>query len=154
ENQSRYAAALECGQEGLGLFGVSFAASPEEKQAALESELSSIRVLLNRRAIGDLIGLPVMTDPEKRMVMKLLTIIWASAYISGDQVLTRLISATMVRLSLQYGNTEESAYGFATHTVTVGPIRGDYDSAYAWGELALRVNERFNDQKGRAKIHQ
>ena len=154
ENQSRYAAALECGQEGLCLFGVSFASSPEEKQANLESELSSIRLLLNGRAISALIDLPVMTDPEERMIMKLLTIIWASAYISGDQILTRLISATMVRLSLEYGNTEESAYGYATHTVTVGPIRGDYESAYDWGELALSVNRLFNDQKGRAKIHQ
>jgi predicted ATPase/GAF domain-containing protein len=154
ENQSRYAAALECGREGLGLFGVSFAASPDEKEVALESELSSIRELLGGRAIGDLISLPVMTDPEKRMVMRLLTIIWASAYISGDQILTRLISATMVRFSLEYGNTEESAYGYATHTVTIGPIKGDYASAYDWGQLALLVNERFNDQKGRAKIHQ
>ena len=154
ENLSRYAAAVACGREGLALFGVFFPALAEEKQAALEAELASIHALLNGRTIEGLIDLPVMTDLEKREVMRLLTIVWASAYISGDQVLTRLISATMVRLSLEYGNTEESAYGYATHTVTVGPILGDYESAYAWGQLALSVNERFNDRKGRAKIHQ
>ncbi|MCI0423790.1 MAG: GAF domain-containing protein, partial [Acidobacteria bacterium] len=154
ENLSRYVTAVECGREGLALFEVYFPASPEEKEAALEAELSHIQALLDGRTIDALIDLPVMTDPEKRMVMKLLTIVWSSAYISGDQVLTRLFSATMVRLSLEFGNTEESAYGYATHTVRVGPINGDYASAYAWGELALKVNDRFSDQKGRAKIHQ
>ncbi|MEW5977415.1 MAG: sigma 54-interacting transcriptional regulator [Acidobacteriota bacterium] len=154
ESLARYATAVECGRDALALFQVTFPTSSEAKQAALEHELSDIQSLLEGRSIDELIHLPAMTDPEHRMVMNLLTLIWSSAYISGDQVLTRLISATMVRLSLEYGNTEESAYGYATHTVTVGPIKGDYRSAYAWGELALRVNERFNDQRGRAKIHQ
>src|SRR5207247_686562 len=80
--------------------------------------------------------------------------IWASAYIVGDALLARLISATMVRLSLTHGNVEESAYGYVTHAITVGPMRGDYEAAYEFGRLALRVNERFNDSKRRAKIHQ
>src|SRR5207249_10700163 len=93
-------------------------------------------------------------DPEVRMVMNILTDIWASAYIVGDVLLARLISATMVRLSLTHGNVEESAYGYVTHAITVGPMRGDYESAYEFGKLALRVNERFNDSRRRAKIHQ
>ena len=88
------------------------------------------------------------------MVMNILTDIWASAYILGEPVLARLISATMVRLSLVHGNLEESAYGYVTHAITVGPVRGDYRSAYEFGSLALRVNERFNDRRRRAKIHQ
>ena len=60
----------------------------------------------------------------------------------------------MVRLSLIHGNAEESAYGYVTHAITVGPMRGDYQSAYEFGRLALRVNEGFNDRRRRAKIHQ
>ena len=51
----------------------------------------------------------------------------------------------MVRLSLAHGNTEDSAYGYVTHAITIGPIRKDYASAYEWGVLALHVNERFDD---------
>ena len=86
--------------------------------------------------------------------MGILTALWAPAYILGDQALTRLISATMVRLSLTHGNIEESAYGYVTHAITVGPVRGDYESAYRFGRLALSVNERLNDRKRRAKVHQ
>ena len=154
ENMSRYADALASAREGLALFGVSFPDPAGEKQAALEGEITSIQSLLGPRSIASLVDLPVMTDPEVRMVMNILTDIWSSAYIVGDAVLARLISATMVRLSLVHGNLEESAYGYVTHAITVGPVRGDYESAYEFGRLALRVNERFKDSRRRAKIHQ
>jgi predicted ATPase len=154
ETRSRYADALYAGREALALFGVSFPESEREKEVALENELVSIQSLLGNREIASLIDLPVMIDPNIRMVMNLLTTAWASSYISGDQLLTRLFSAVMVRLSLTHGNSEESAYGYATHTVTVGPARGDYEAAYEFGCLALRVNERFKDTRRRAKICQ
>jgi PAS domain S-box-containing protein len=154
ENLSRYAEALASARECLGLFGVALPESAEERQAALEAEIASIQSLLGRRPIASLIDLPGMADPEIRMVMNILTDIWASAYILGGPVLARLISATMVRLSLVHGNVEESAYGYVTHAITVGPARGDYLSAYEFGSLALRVNERFDDHGRRAKIHQ
>ena len=154
ENMSRYADALTSAREGLTLFGVSFPDSAEAKQSALEGEIGSIQSSLGHRTIASLVDLPVMTDPEVRMVMNILTDIWSAAYIVGDPLLARLISATMVRLSLVHGNAEESAYGYVTHAITVGPVRGDYESAYEFGRLALRVNERFNDARRRAKIHQ
>jgi predicted ATPase/transcriptional regulator with GAF, ATPase, and Fis domain len=154
ENMSRYRAAIACAREGLALFGFSFPDSTEEKQAAIEAEIEKIQSLLAGRSIASLIDLPLMTDPEIRMVMDILTAIWSSTYISGDPVLARLISATMVRLSLAHGNSEESAYGYVTHAITVGPVREDYESAYEFGRLALGVNDLLNDSRRRAKIHQ
>ncbi len=154
ENLSRYEEALASARESLNLFGVSFPDSAAAKEAALEAEIAAIRSLLGTRSIASLVALPVMTDMEIRMVMITLTDIWSSTYILGDAVLARLISATMVRLSLQHGNVEESAYGYVTHAITVGPVREDYESAYEFGKLALSVNERFDDSKRRAKIHQ
>jgi predicted ATPase len=154
ENMSRYEDALASARESLALFGVLFPDSIEEKLAALETEIAAIQSLLAGRSIDSLVDLPVMTDPEVRMVMNTLTGIWSSTYILGDAVLARLISATMVRLSLVHGNAEESAYGYVTHAITVGPVREDYKSAYEFGKLALQVNERFNDSRRRAKIHQ
>ncbi len=154
ETMSRYGDALASAREGLGLFQVSFPDTAAERQDALEREIAAIHSLLGGRSISTLADLPAMTDPEVRMVMNILTDIWASAYILGDPVLAHLISATMVRLSLVHGNVEESAYGYVTHAITVGPVRGDYQSAYEFGKLALRVNERFNDSRRRAKIHQ
>jgi predicted ATPase/transcriptional regulator with GAF, ATPase, and Fis domain len=154
ENQSRWEDAVSAGRDGLALFGISFPEGAGGKAAALDQEVESVQTLLGGRTIASLIELPEMTDPNMRTVMRTLTILWAPAYISGDVILARLISATMVRLSLMHGHTADSAYGYVTHAITIGPIRRDYTSAYEWGTLALRVNARFNDLKCRAKIHQ
>lgn len=154
ENMSRYADAVTSARAGLRLFGVALPESNEEKQATLAGEIDRIGTLLGTRAIESLIELPVMTDPAMRMVMRILTDIWSSTYILGDAVLSRLISATLVRLSLVHGNAEESAYGYVTHAITAGPVHEDYKSAWSWGALALRVNERFGDTRLRAKIYQ
>ncbi|HEV8428278.1 MAG TPA: sigma 54-interacting transcriptional regulator [Pyrinomonadaceae bacterium] len=154
ENLIRYTDALQSGRQALALFGFLLPDSVQKSQAALEVEIESIHALLGERAIESLIESKSINDPEIRMVMNLLTAMWPSAYLTGDVVLTRLLSAIMVRLSLVYGHCEESAYGYVTHAITVGPVRGDYKSAYEFGKLALRVNERFHDSKRKAKIYQ
>ncbi len=154
ENMSRFAEAARIGLEGVALFGVSFPADTAARQNALEIESALIDRRLAGRSIASLVELPVMEDAETRMVMRLLTDTWAPAYIAGGDVVASLISARMTRLSIEHGNTEDSAYGYVTHAISVGPVRGDYRSAYEWGALALAVNERFGDQKRRAKIHQ
>ena len=154
ENQSRWVDAVSAGRDGLTLFDISFPERLEDKLAALDREVDTVQQLVGARTIASLIDLPEMTDPNMRMVMRILTILWAPAYIAGDDTLARLISATMVRLSVTHGHSEDSAYGYVTHAIMVGPIRRDYRSAYEWGTLALQVNSRFNDLKRRAKIHQ
>ena len=154
ENLSHYDTALALGRECLALFGVMFPDSEAERLAALEREVAAIEKLRQGRPIAALSALPVMADAEMRMVMNILTTIWSSAYISGEAALTRLFSATLVRLSLEHGNAEESAYGYATHTITMGPVLKDYEAAYEFGRLALQVNEQFNDRRLRAKVYQ
>ena len=154
ENRSRYGEAISSGRDGLALFGIALPETEAAAAAALDAELDAIRVRLAGRPIESLIALPVMDDVRVRTAMRILTLMWASVYISGNQRLTGLISATMVRLSLDHGNTEDSAYGYVTHAITVGPVRRQFADASAWGDLAIAVNERFGDVKRRAKVHQ
>jgi transcriptional regulator with GAF, ATPase, and Fis domain len=61
--------------------------------------------------------------------------------------------ATMVRLSLTHGNVEESAYAYVLHAaMLLGPVKEDYRSAYEFGLLALRLNERLYNPAMRAKV--
>jgi predicted ATPase/signal transduction histidine kinase/GAF domain-containing protein len=154
ENMARYADALASAREGLALFDITLPEDDAHKHAALEREIKAIEAAIGTRTIESLIELPTMHDDGMRMVMAILTDIWSPAYILGDAVLARLISARLVRLTLQYGQCEESAYGYVTHAITVGPVRRDYEAAYAFGALALQVNQRFDDRRRRAKIQQ
>ncbi|PYV28201.1 MAG: hypothetical protein DMG27_01925 [Acidobacteria bacterium] len=154
ENMSRFADAVRSGREGLAVFRVSLPDTEEGQRAALDAEMSEIEGRLGGRSITSLVDLPLMADIEIRTIMRILMTMWAPSYLGGDQALTRLISAIMVRLSLAHGNSEESAYGYVTHAITVGPERGDYKTAHEFGTLALALNERLGDAKLRAKIHQ
>lgn len=154
EGQTRYLEAIASCRAGLALFGLSLPESAGAVAEGLLHERRAIDARVRDRTIGSLVTLPVMEDEDIRSAMRLLTLVWAPVYLSGDQPLTSLISATMVRLSLAHGNTEDSAYGYVTHAMTVGPILKDYQAAFEWGELAIAVNERFGDLRRRAKIHQ
>jgi Nif-specific regulatory protein len=84
--------------------------------------------------------------------MKLLTNLHTSCFLSGDKPLTLLNTSHMVHLSLVHGNSEESAYAYMLYaSMHVVPERQDYKSGYEFGQLALRVNERFYDPAIRAK---
>ncbi len=154
ENQALYHEAIATARECLELFGVGFPDSQEEKERKLEAEISGIEGLLQGRPIRSIVEIPEMEDPGMRMVLNILTDIWSPTYITGDEVLARLISATIVRISLTHGISAETAYGCVTHAITVGPVLGDFEAALEYGRLALAINERFDDARRRAKIHQ
>jgi predicted ATPase/transcriptional regulator with GAF, ATPase, and Fis domain len=154
ENLSRYADAVASAREGLSLFGIVMPERDEIAAPMLDREIETIDRLLAGRPIAALVDLQVSTDDAIRTVMRILTLMWAAAYIGGNPRVAGLISAMTVRLSLEHGLTEDTAYGCVTHAITIGPVRRDYAAAYEWGELALQLNDRFGDRKRRAKIHQ
>jgi len=154
ESMSRYAEALRVGREALALFGVVLPQGEPATGEALDAEIGAIQDALGDRSIASLVDLPRMEDRQTRMIVTLLTAMWASAYILGDAGFAFLLSARMVALSIAHGNTEDSAYGYVTHAISIGPVRGNYEAAYEWGSLALRVNDRLQDRRLRAKIHQ
>ena len=153
ENTARFAEARDWGKTGLSLFDIEFPEGDAERQSYLDSEIEAIRELIGDRHIGELVELPVMTDKAMRISMKLLMTMWAPSYISGDMVLTALIAAKMVCLSLRYGNIGESSYGYVTYGATIGLRTGDYESSYEFGRLALAVNESLDDLTSRAKVN-
>jgi predicted ATPase/transcriptional regulator with GAF, ATPase, and Fis domain len=153
ENLARYADAVGAGREALAMFDLVLPTGAAEVGQALDAEFTRIDGLLAGRDPASLAELPLMQDDATRSVMALLTAIWAPAYVGSLGALTALVSAMMVRLSLEHGNTEDSAYGYVTHAITVGTRQRDYVRAHAFGRLALAVNERFGDLKRRAKVH-
>ena len=153
ENRARFAEAREWGKTGLALFEIIFPDDPAARRTMLEAEIGEIDRQVGGRDIESLVGLPVMSDEAMRISMKLLMTMWAPSYISGDMMLTTMIAAKMVHLSLRYGNVEESAYGYVIYAATVRLGRGDYIGNLAFGRLALAVNERFDDLATRAKVN-
>ena len=72
---------------------------------------------------------------------------------SGAGRLADLLVARLVRLSLEHGNSEASAFGYLHHAITVGSVYGEYERGAEFGQLALAVNDRFADLRLRAVVH-
>ncbi|MGH7516285.1 MAG: sigma 54-interacting transcriptional regulator [Gemmatimonadales bacterium] len=153
ETMSRYADAIAAGLDGLRRLDVAVSADPAAWEPDLAAELDAIRRAIGTRPIASLVELPPVQDPGMRQAMRLLQAAWAPAYISGQTRLGDLVAARLVRLSLEHGVSEPSAFGFLHHAMTVGSVFGEYERGAEFGELALAVNERFADLRLRAIVH-
>ena len=153
ENMSRFEEAAALGREAVALFDIHFPDSEEEKLLRVDREIEAIQEMLAGKAVSELVELPRMQDEDVKICMKLLMTVWAPHYISGDIPMTMLIAACMVRLSLQNGNTEESAYGYVTHAINIAARTNDYALSYEFGQLAMNVNRALDDRTARAKVN-
>ncbi len=153
ETMSRYADAVAAGAVALRPLGVELPDDPDVIRMALEEVLARIEQRLAGRAVASLIDAPRLEDPAIRQAMRLLMSTWAPAYISGRGTLASLVVATMVQLSLEHGNCEESAFGYLHHAITLGYGLDRYEHAFEFGQLALALNDRLQDLRLKAAIH-
>jgi len=153
ETMSRYGDAMRVGLEGLQGLGVVLPTEAGAQEAAVAGELLAIDQAMGPRAAAELLDLPPLGNRRIRQALKLLMAGWAPAYISGNGGLRDLLAARMVRLSLEHGNCEESAFGYIAFATTVGHLTGQYQRGYEFGRLALALNDRLADLRLHAVIH-
>ncbi|EAZ89948.1 hybrid sensor histidine kinase/response regulator [Crocosphaera chwakensis] len=139
--QAKKLEALNIGLEALELLGVSFPESPTSVD--IEQALNRTVSNLQGKVIEDLINLPVMTDKEKLAVAKILISVGPPAFQAARSFFP-LVICELVNLSLNYGNSPFSGYGYACYGIFLNSIFQDPESAYQFGQLALNLSQRFN----------
>ncbi|MEH1786458.1 MAG: ATP-binding protein [Nostoc sp.] len=135
--------ALALGTEALAQFGVDFPTKVDE--AKISNALQELNQQLNSREIAGLIDLPVMSDRTAIAAMQLLRMLVAPVF-QGMPGLLPLLSATMVRLSLQFGNDKASTVGYVIHGMVLCSILCEVETGYEFGKLALSLLEKLNAQ--------
>ncbi|MEH1945936.1 MAG: AAA family ATPase [Nostoc sp.] len=135
--------ALAVGTEALAEFGVYFPTEVDE--ALIDKALEELNQQLNSREIAGLIDLPVMSDRTAQAAMQLLRMLVAPVF-QGMPGLLPLLSATMVRLSLQFGNDKASTVGYVIHGLVLCSILGQVETGYEFGKLSLSLLLRLNAQ--------
>ncbi|MEB3340932.1 AAA family ATPase, partial [Okeania sp.] len=139
--QAKKLDALKIGLEALELLDVNFPSSPSS--ADIEQALTQTASNLQGKEIKDLINLPMMTDVEKLAIAKMLTSIGPPSF-QAARSLFPLVICKSVNLSLKYGNSPFSGYGYACYGIFLNAIFQDPDSAYKFGQLALKLSQCFN----------
>ncbi|MEH2064316.1 MAG: AAA family ATPase [Nostoc sp.] len=141
--QSQILEAIAVGREVLSQLGVDLPSVPDQAQIA--KALQDLNHQLQDREITGLIDLPMMSDRAAIAAMQLLGMLFVPVFV-GIPGLVPLLSATMVKLSLQFGNAPASTVGYVIHGVVLCAFLGEVETGYSFGRLALSLLERFNAQ--------
>ncbi|MEH2439109.1 trifunctional serine/threonine-protein kinase/ATP-binding protein/sensor histidine kinase [Nostoc sp.] len=141
--QSQILGAIAIGADVLSQLGVDLPSAPESAQ--IGKALEYLKEQLQGREIPQLIDLPVMSDRSAIAAMQLLGILFAPVLL-GNPGLMPLLSATMVRLSLQFGNTPASTVGYAIHGMVLCAFLSEVEAGYKFGLLALSLLEKLNER--------
>ncbi|BAZ00418.1 serine/threonine protein kinase with two-component sensor domain [Tolypothrix tenuis PCC 7101] len=140
---SQILAAIAVGREALAQLGVEFPSQVDETQ--IGKALAAVNQQLQNREIAALIDLPLMSEPQAQAAIQILSMLFPPVLL-GIPNLMPILGATMVRLSLEFGNTPASIPGYAIHGMVMCAFFGEVEIGYEFGKLALSLLEKLNAQ--------
>ncbi len=152
DNTGKFLEAIALAAKALKSFGVSLpTAEKSEILSDFNIELEIWKTSLEDIKVSDLLDAPKIENEDIQTCLKLLMNITGPAYFANQDLLA-LISLKMVNLSIQYGNSDISAYGYALWGFLLGAILSDYEVGYEFGLLAIRLNEKFDNINLNCKV--
>ncbi|MEH1982333.1 MAG: ATP-binding protein, partial [Nostoc sp.] len=124
------------------LFIAYFLTSNSGDEAKISKALQNVASFQSDRRIEEIVDLPVMSDPQTQVAMQLLGTLYVTIF-QGMPGLLPILSATMVSLSLDFGNAPASTVGYVVHGIVLCNFLGDVETGYSFGRLALNLLDRF-----------
>jgi PAS domain S-box-containing protein len=118
----------------------------------VQQEYGRLRQRLGSGSIEGLLELPLMTDPDRRATMDVLTVLTSPALFT-DLNLFRLVVGRMATLSLEHGNTDGSSLAYAWLGGVLGTHFGDYQAGFRFGKLGLDLVEKRGLDRFRARVY-
>jgi hypothetical protein len=112
--------------------------APGELQ--VETSLLKTKFLLGGKSFDDLAQLPPMTDPYKTAIMRI-AMKANAALMTIYPDLYPILANEMIRLTVQHGSGPVSATAYLNYGMLLGS-RGDMESGYQFGLLAMRLLEQ------------
>ncbi|KAM3109728.1 trifunctional serine/threonine-protein kinase/ATP-binding protein/sensor histidine kinase [Phormidesmis sp. 146-33] len=138
---------------------IQFHISQNQQLAAIETSLEILNLLgeplvqeePQNIVVEDLILLPKMTNLYKLAAMRILMLLVAPAMYARPALLPS-IAHTMITLSVNFGNSEVSAYGYAFYGLILCSSGKKIKLGYQFGQLAMQVLEQFNAKELYSKV--
>jgi predicted ATPase/serine phosphatase RsbU (regulator of sigma subunit)/tRNA A-37 threonylcarbamoyl transferase component Bud32 len=125
---------------------------PEEPtQEQVGMALQALQVSLSGKPIQSLIDLPMMTNAQSKLAMRIMVAVSPAAYHVLPRLMILLI-LKQVELSLEYGNVSESSFSYVSYGFILCGIVSDFDSGYQFGQLALELLKRVAEKQLKTKI--
>jgi predicted ATPase/class 3 adenylate cyclase len=135
---------------GLSLLDIAITEDPSRDTIRLE--LDRVRTNLAGRSIPSLIDAPRLTEARQLVAIELLMEIFPAAFLSASGNLFPYLVLKAVNLSLEHGNSPESAFAYAAHGMLLCGALEDQALGYEFGKLAVAMNEQFEDIKLKSRV--
>src|SRR6267378_679925 len=107
---------------------------------------------LGSGSIESLVDMPLMTDPDRRATMDVLTMLTSPALLTEEN-LFRLVVCRMAALSLEHGNSDGSCLAYAWLGSVLGMYFGDYQAGFRFGRLGLDLVEKRGLDRFSARVY-
>lgn len=130
-------------------FGITFPEQPSE--TAIEQALDEVFQLMGHRPIAGLVDLPIMTDPHAIAIVQIIDTIMGAAHIANPALLA-LLTALSVKLAIQYGNSENSAFAYTYFSMIVCDRLGDVDQGIQFGQLAMDLVDKLRANAKKTEV--
>jgi histidine kinase len=134
----------------LALLGVKLPKNPGKVD--IMKGLLETKWALGRKKPLQLIELSEMSDPLKLAAMRILISMTSSAFLAMPNMFP-LIVFNLVKLSLNYGNSKYSTYGYATFGLVSCGALGDMQGGNEFGRLALQLMQKYDASELMAKVY-
>ncbi|MEM9245900.1 MAG: hypothetical protein AAGA67_09200, partial [Cyanobacteria bacterium P01_F01_bin.153] len=141
--QGRYPEAIQLGWGGLN--DLEIAVEQDSLGALVEQEFEAISDLMEERDVYSLLEMSTEVPPPIRVEIQLLVSLAAPTYIAGSQ-LYQFAALRAARRSIEHGNISESAKSYSDYGVLLGIVKGQYQQAYQFSDMAVQLAEKLDSK--------
>jgi predicted ATPase/class 3 adenylate cyclase/tRNA A-37 threonylcarbamoyl transferase component Bud32 len=146
---TQFQEALTAGSNALALLGIDMPL--DNPQEPGQKAMGRVVSMLEGRDVASLYDNPDCENREMSLAQRCLRHLAIAAFLS-NQELFPLIVGTSVGISLEHGNAPESALSFANYGLMLGAFMGRYKDGLEFGNLALRLCDRFGGSAPTATV--
>lgn len=141
--RGEYDAAVGAGVDALALLGVALPreAGPADIGDALEAAMGALAQV----GPEGLESLPLLADPAVAAANRILARITSAAYFAKPMLLP-VIACRLIATSVERGLSYATPYALSIYGIVLNSI-GMLPEAHTWGGVALRLLDRFDDER-------
>lgn len=145
----RHDKSVAVGLEGLAMFGIKV--NPNPGNLAIGLAALKIKFLMRGKSVEAIGNLDPVNDEKNLLLMQYLMNLTTTAYYHKIE-LSILLAIKMFELTLKHGLSKYSSYACIVYGTVLASGLGDYKTGFRLSELALKLNERFDNIELRSRL--
>ena len=140
--QGKYIDSIHTGIKAFECFGIKL--PPLEDKGTITNYIKEQEDWYNKhwgdRPIAELYDLPITDDPAQE-ILKIISVNLFDCCVISSPFYLPVLSFASVNLSIEHGNTANSAYAYVGHGMVMSSSYQNYVAAYEFGLLGKRITE-------------